>query len=119
MGLFILSIMTQNALMDQKRQLSVLRLIGFKIIDVSNLWTFESSLELLLSCIFAIPSGIFAAIILFNMVSSNIQTFPFVFSWYSILFSFLFVLLIVLISHLFAMFSISRWNLANNTRSRE
>lgn len=119
MGLIILTIMAQNALMDQQRQLSVLRLIGFRVVDVSNLWTFESILQLIFSSILAIPLGMLFAYILFNIASSQVMTFPFTPNIVMVAFAFLFIFLIVVISHLSSMYKISRWNLADNTRSRE
>ena len=119
MGLIILSIMSQNALMEQKRQISVFRAIGFTVLDISNLWTLQSVSQLLLSTVFAIPVGVGAAMILFKMCSSTTQIYPFIFNVPMVLFAFAFILVIIVVSHLISMFTIKRWNLADNTRSRE
>ena len=119
MAFVILSIMSQNALMEQRRQTSVLRLIGYRVGDISNIWTFQSLLELIGSSIIAVPSGMLAAQILFNMCSSNSQTYPFIADWRVILFGFLFIFVVIVACHTISMFSIARWNLADNTRSRE
>lgn len=119
MGFIILSIMSQNALLEQKRQLSVLRLIGFRIMDVSHVWTIESITHLVLASLFAIPLGTLAALILFKLSSSITLVYPLIFDFIMVLFTFLFILAIIVTSHLISMFSIYRWNLADNTRSRE
>lgn len=119
MGFIILSIMSQNALMEQKRQMSVLRLIGFRILDISNLWTVQSVSQLLLSSVFAIPVGVLAAILLFKMCSSASQIYPFIFDVPMVLCAFAFIFVIIVSSHMLSMFSIRRWNLADNTRCRE
>lgn len=119
MAFVILSIMSQNALMEQRRQTSVLRLIGYRVGDISNIWTFQSLLELIGSSIIAVPSGMLAAQILFNMCSSNSQTYPFIADWRVILFGFLFIFVVIVACHTISMFSIAKWNLADNTRSRE
>ncbi len=119
MGFIILSIMSQNALLEQKRQLSVLRLIGFRIMDVSHIWTIESITHLVLASLFAIPLGTLAALILFKLSSSITLVYPLIFDFIMVLFTFLFILAIIVTSHLISMFSIYRWNLADNTRSRE
>jgi len=119
MGFVILAIMGQNALMEQKRPMSILRAVGFTLLDISNLWTIQSVSQLFLSMLFAIPVGSAASIILFKMVSSATQVYPFIFSVPALLFTFAFVLGIIVASHLLSMVTIKRWNLAENTRSRE
>lgn len=119
MAFIILTIMTQNSLLDQKRPISVMRSVGFTIMDVSNLWMLQSVSQLILSTIFAVPSGYLAAYILFKLASSTAQLYPLIFNPFTALFSFLFIVTVIGISHLFSMNSIARWNLADNTRSRE
>lgn len=119
MAFIILSIMSQNALLEQQRTLSVYRAIGFTILDVSNVWTLQSVFQLLLSCILAIPVALVSISILTKLASSASQTYPFVISVPTILIALGFVLLVVIACHLIAMFRISKWNLADNTRTRE
>jgi len=119
MGLIILVIMSQNALMEQKRQLTILRAIGFTIRNVSDVWTLQSVAQLVLASIFAIPTGYYISVLLFKVCSSPTQTYPSVFSIPAVSIAFGFILLIILLTHLFSMFSIKRWNIADNTRSRE
>lgn len=119
MGFIILCIMGQNALMEQKRQISVFRLIGFTVLDVSNLWTLQGVAQLVLSSIFAIPAGVGASAALYAMVNSSSQIFPLTVKATTVLAAFAFVFVIIVASHLLSMLSIKRWNLADNTRSRE
>ena len=119
MGLVILVIMTQNALMEQKRQLSIFRAVGFRVIDVSNVWMTQSVLQLLISNLFAVPFGLLFSKILYASASSATQVYPFIVNPISLLICFGFILFVIGFAHFFAMFNISRWNLADNTRSRE
>lgn len=119
MALIILSIMSQNALMEQKRQLSVLRLIGFTVPDISSTWTLQSLAQLFLSSILAIPAGIGFSALLFKMASSSTQSYPVIVSPAVIFISLGFIALVIIGSHLLSMATIKRWNLADNTRSRE
>jgi ABC-type antimicrobial peptide transport system permease subunit len=119
MGIIILSIMAKNALMEQMRQLSVMRAIGFRLIDVSNVLTIQSLSQLFLAAILAVPAGYGITSWLFKMASSVNQTYPSVFSWPLILMGFGFVSAIVAISHGISMLTIRKWNLADNTRTRE
>ena len=118
-GFIILCIMSQNTLLEQKRSVSVLRLIGFTVNDVSKFWSLQSISQMVFALIFAVPAGIGSATLLFLLASSPTQTYPFIFSWPVIAISFGFVLLTVIICHSLAMLSVKRWNLADNTRSRE
>lgn len=119
MAFIILAIMGQNALMEQKRQLSVLRLIGFTILDLSNVWTLQSFSQLIVASVLAIPAGIGLSALLFGICSSATQTYPLIVSPAVVFLTFGFVFVIILASHLLSMFSIKKWNLADNTRSRE
>ena len=117
--LSILAIMSQNALMEQKRQLSVLRAVGFTVKNISDIWTLQSVGQFIVSALFAIPAGVLASVILFKLCSSPSQIYPFLFDPKVVLFAMAFILLIIIGCHLFAMVSIKRWNLADETRSRE
>ena len=119
MSFVILTIMSQNALLEQQRQISVMRAIGFRVLDISNLWTLQSIGQIILSSIVAIPAGVGVSLILFNMCSSAAQIYPFIFSWPVVLMALGFVLVVIATAHGISMLSIKRWNLADNTRSRE
>ena len=119
MAFVILVIMSQNALMEQKRPLSVLRLIGFTVPDISNVWTLQSISQLILSSMVAIPAGIGLSALLFKVASSSTQNYPVVVSPAAIFISLGFILLVIIGSHFISMLTIQKWNLADNTRSRE
>ena len=119
MAFTILCIMSQNALLEQQRQLTIFRAIGLSIWDISNIWTLQSVAQLLISSLFAIPVGGLSIYILLTLASSSSQTYPFIFSWITVLMAMGFVLLVVIACHLLSMISIRRWNIADNTRSRE
>ncbi len=119
MALIILAIMSQNSLMEQKRKLSIYRCIGFKISDISKIWGIESFIHILLSSIVAIPTSALLAMLLFKISSTKTQIYPFVFHWPGVAMTFGFILVVVTLCHLLAMMTINRWNLADNTRSRE
>ena len=119
MAFIILCIMSQNALMEQQRQLTILRSIGFTIFDISNFWTFQSFFQLLSSALVGVPAGALAISILLKICSSNSQTYPFVLSWPVVFLAIGFIFLVLIACHLISMISIRRWNIADNTRSRE
>ena len=119
MSFVILFIMSQNALMEQQRPLTVLRAIGFRILDISHVWTLQSASQLFVSALFGLPVGGLVTYILLSMCSSNSQIYPFIFHWLIALMAVGFVLLVIIACHLLSMRTISKWNIANNTRCRE
>ena len=119
MAFIILCIMSQNALMEQQRQLTIFRAIGFTVLDISNIWTLQSISQLLVSALFGVPAGALAIYILLSLCSSSSQTYPFILSWPAIFMAIGFILLVVTACHLLAMRSIKKWNIADNTRTRE
>ena len=119
MAFIILAIMSQNALMELQRPLTIMRAIGFTVLDISNFWTLQSILQLLSSSIIAVPASAGFTIMLLNLASSSSQIYPFIFSWPVVLMALGFVALVMVICHLLDMFSIRKWNIANNTRTRE
>ena len=119
MGFAILSIMGQNALMEQKKQICIMRGMGFQLLGISNLWTVQSIAQLVLATIAAVPATIGFSAVLFNMAGTAGQRYPLVFSFPVYLIAFGFVLLSIVISHLLCMKTVAKWNLADATRSRE
>ena len=119
MAFIILCIMSQNALLEQQRQLSIMRAIGFTIFDISNIWTFQSLLQLLSSAALGVPAGALSIYILLRLCSSSTQTYPFVFHWGVVFMAIGFIMLVIIACHLISMFTIMKWNIADNTRSRE
>ena len=119
MAFIILVIMSQNALMEQQRQLTIFRAIGFRILDISNIWTLQSVGQLLVSSLFGVPAGALAIYILLRLCSSSSQIYPFILSWPTIFIAIGFILLVIIACHMISMISIRQWNIADNTRSRE
>ena len=119
MAFIILCIMSQNALMEQQRQLTIFRAVGFTIFDISNIWTLQSVSQLFVSSLVGVPTGALAIYILLRLCSSSTQIYPFVFAWTAVLMAIGFILMVVIGCHLIAMNTIRKWNIADNTRSRE
>lgn len=119
MGLIILAIMSLNALIEQKRQLSILRCVGFTTGNISTIWGFQSILELILSLVISIPASALITMLLFRVGSTNIITYPFIFSIPVLAIAFGFIVISILGAHAIALLTLRKWNLADNTRSRE
>ena len=117
--LVILFTMNKNALIEQVYKLSLYRAIGFKLSDISKIFIFEHLIQLIIGFIFALPISILSGNILFSLASSARQTYPFIFSFPLLLITLLFVILVIAICHIFTIYKIKKFDIANNLRSSE
>ena len=117
--LVILFVMNKNALIEQIYQLSLYRAIGFKISTISKIFIFQHLVQFIIATIIAIPLSVLSSNILFNLASSLRQTYPFIFSFPIVLLALLFIILVIALCHIFAMYKVKRIDIANNLRSSE
>ncbi len=117
--LVILFVMNKNALIEQIYQLSLYRAIGFKISTISKIFIFQHLVQFVIATIIAIPLSVLSSNILFNLASSLRQTYPFIFSFPIVLLALLFIILVIALCHIFAMYKVKRIDIANNLRSSE
>jgi ABC-type antimicrobial peptide transport system permease subunit len=96
-----------------------MRMIGFKIKDISIYWLIQDLIFIIISIILAVPFTLFLSKALLDYASSNRQIYPFEIDIKIILFSVLFTVGVILISHIISMIKINKWNLADNTRSKD
>lgn len=115
----VLFIMAKNALLEQIFQFSLYRALGFRLSDISNIWLTQRIVQLVLATVFAIPLSVIGGHILFGLVSTSIQTYPFIFSMPMIGIGLAFVIAVIAICHLLSLSQVKRINLAYNLRSGE
>ena len=118
-ALVILFIMNKNALIEQIYQLSLYRAIGFKLSTISKIFIFQHLTQFIIATIVAIPISILSSNILFALASSSRQTYPFIFSFPIVLLALLFVIIVIAICHIFAIYKIKKIDIATNLRSSE
>ena len=117
--LVILFVMNKNALIEQIYQLSLYRAFGFRIGVISKIFIFQHLVQLIIATIIAVPVSILSSNILFNLASSPRQTYPFIFSIPMLLLALLFVIVVITICHIFAMYKVKKIDIASNLRSSE
>ncbi len=118
-GLSILTIMSINQLSDDKKNISIMRVVGFRIRDISKYFLIQELLYIAIATIFAVPSTLLLTKILLGHISTYRQIYPFIIDIKIILLSILFSVIIIFISHIISMFKINKWNLSLNTRLRD
>ena len=119
LGVLIVSLMMQTSLIEQKRDLCIMRSVGFSMSQISGIWSFVTILQFILSMAVSIPLSFLATKLFLKFTSTKMAM---VLSYANILHALMtcaLVALFLLIAHFFCMSKVKRFNIADNTKSRE
>lgn len=119
MGLIVIINTTQTNLLEQKKELSALRALGFRIGDISRIWFSQTALRFLLSCAVGLPAGAAIAKAVLMKMASEDRSYPIAPGCGQYLIAASLVLLYILASHYIAMASIRKWNIAEEISEKE
>lgn len=119
LGVIIVYNTMQTNLLEQKKELSVLRAIGFQVSDISNMWLMQSGLQFLLSCAVGLPAGTLIAKYTLAQMATEGREYPFSGSLNQYIVTVVLVLAYILMSHYAAMGIIRKWDISENTKEKE
>lgn len=119
LGALIVILMNQTALTEQKRDISVLRSIGFSVNGISNLWSVQSISQFIFASLIGIPLSVLATKFLMKFVATAISCVGAYISWLNILLTLVCVAAFMIVSHSACMLIVKKWNIADNTKNRE
>lgn len=119
LGFLIIYNTTQTNLLEQKKELSVLRSLGFHIREISRIWLVQTALQFLLACAIGLPAGTLLAKYTLTQMSIEGREYPFVHDPLQFVLTVCVVLVYILISHFAAMRSIRKWNIVENVKEKE
>lgn len=119
LGMIVVYNTTQTNLFEQRKQLSVLRALGFQIWDISNIWLIQSMLQFCLSCLLGLPVGTVMARYALAQMATEGREYPMSDDPMQYLITVALVLAYVLASHFLAMRSIRKWDISENTKEKE
>ena len=119
LGFFVVSTVSKMTLEKQKRSISILRCQGMHLIEVSNYWTIQMVVQLLLAFLIGLPIGTFSGKQFVHLLCSNFSFYPFIGDFSIYILSFAFIVAFSIASHLVIVYSISRFKIAANVQSRE
>jgi putative ABC transport system permease protein len=118
MGFIIVFNAEQTNLLEQKKTLSIMRVLGVKMSQIS-LWTFlKILLQLGLAFLVGLPLGTLVSKAILASMNTLIREYPLIINPYPYLITIGVVLLFSLVSHFICMQKVRHWNLAINTKSR-
>lgn len=118
-GLVIVINTTQTNLLEQKKELCVLRILGFQHRALSAHMFIQSLLSYVVACVIGLPCGILLAQISLARLTTADLEYPFANGPLQHLITALLVLVYVVVSHLIAMRTLKRWDLVESVKDRE
>ena len=118
-GFVIIYNTTLTNLFEQKRELSVLRTLGYKVKDISKMWLIQTSIQTLLSLAFGLLFGSSMARYALKAVSTSKREYPFTSNPKQYILTIIIVIVYVFFTHIVSMNSIKKWNLVENTKEKD
>lgn len=118
-GGLIVALMMQTSLTEQKRQICVMRSIGFGMGQISFLWSIQSFSQFILAVLIGTPLGIWVGRGIFNILITRNSCVTAYITSGNVLLTYAIVLTFMFIAHNICMFFVQKWNIAINTKDRE
>ena len=119
LGALIVSLMMQTSLIEQKRDLCIMRSVGFGMYQISGIWSFVTIIQFLVSMIFAIPLSFLTTKLFLSLVNTKMaMVLSYANIWHALMMMAL-VAFFLVFAHFFCMSIVKRWNIAENTKNRE
>ena len=118
-GLVIVLNTSQTNLLEKKKELCILRTLGFTRGELSIHWFIQSLLQFLFSCILGFPAGrLIAKYVLFQLCTEN-REYIYANSLREFLLTAALVLAFITLSHLLAMRSLRKWDIVETVKEKE
>lgn len=118
-GLFIVVNTAQTNLLEQKKELCILRALGFQHVELSLHWFIQSLLHFLFSCALGMPGGMYVAKAALGQLATADREYMYANGPREYLLTAALVFAYVVISHLISMHSMKRWDLVENVKEKE
>lgn len=118
-GFVIVYNTTLTSLYEQKRELSVLRTLGYKVKDISQMWLIQTSIQTIISLLLGLLFGSSLAKYALKAISTGSREYPFTSNPKQYLLTIIIVIVYVLFTHIISMHSITKWNLVENTKEKD
>ena len=118
-GLTIVYNTTQTNLLERKKELCVLRTLGFQRSSISGSWFVQSLLQFVCSCLVGFPLGVVVARTALQKVSTEGREYVFANGPKEYLLTVLIVFAYIVISHILAMNALKHWDIVEAVKEKE
>ena len=118
-GLVIVMNTSQTNLLEQKKELCVLRTLGFQHGEISRYWFAQSLLHFAVSCIFGFPGGILLTKMTLEKLEVTNRSYTFVNSPADYALTAALVLSFIILSHFLTMHSMKKWDIVEEVKEKE
>lgn len=118
-GILIVFHMTRANMLEQRREIGIVRVMGFWRWQISFCWLWQSLIQYVLALIVGLPLGTFAAKYILKEMSTSYREYAFSDNINQYLMTMFVVLVFVLLSHFLAMLEMRRWNVSETVRTEE
>ncbi len=119
LGMVIIVTTSKSNLLEQKRELCVLRTLGFQHSQISRHWFLQSLLQFLVSCGVGLLAGQGVEKEALARMSDASREFPMVSEPWLYLTTLTVVLTYVILSHMISMRSVKQWDLVESVKDKE
>ena len=119
LGMVIIVTTAKSNLLEQKRELCVLRTLGFQHSQISRNWFLQSFLQFLFSCGAGLLAGQWVEREALSRLGDSSREFPIVNEPWLYLFTLSLVLAFVIVSHWISMYTVKQWDLVESVKDKE
>ena len=119
LGVLIVSLMMQTSLIEQKREICIMKSVGFSMVQISNIWLMLTLSQFILSMIFAIPLAFLTTKVFLSIASTKMAMVMSYANFFHVLITLGIVAAFLLVSLIVCMAKAKKWNIAENTKNRE
>ena len=119
LGILIVSLMMQTSLAEQKRDLCIMKSVGFSMGQISGIWSAVTISQFITSMIFSIPLSFVAVKVFLSFAATKTTRVLSHAGFLHVVLTLLIVSGFLLVSQFFCMRRVKKWNIAENTKNRE
>ena len=118
-GLVIVVNTAQTNLLEQKKELCILRTLGFQHSELSRNWFAQSLLHFVCSCVVGLPIGGVLARIALRQLATSGREYPYVNGVMEYLLTAGLVFAYIVVSHLISMHTLRKWDIVESVKDKE
>jgi len=118
-GSVIVTNTLQANLLEQKKDLCILRTLGFQRSELSFRMFFQSMLYYIFACVAGIPAGVLVTKVVLKKLETDGRSYPIVNAPYIYLLTTGLVLGYVIFGHIVSMRSLKRWDIVESVKDKE